>query len=110
KRTAIGEYPRFSKGWSPLKSSCGRKPFPADFDIRVPLTVNILVCIQYFAGCAWLQAWDWAISLVWCVAARSMPPPWMSNCSPRYLLLIAEHSICQPGKPTLHGDGQRMMC
>ena len=30
---------------------------------------------------------------------RSMPPVWMSKLAPRYLMLMAEHSICQPGRP-----------
>jgi hypothetical protein len=47
-----------------VNNSLGKKPFPAVLDIRAPFTVNILVCIQYFAGAVWLQAFDWAISLV----------------------------------------------
>nr|GFD51343.1 hypothetical protein [Tanacetum cinerariifolium] len=29
---------------------------------------------------------------------------------PKYLRLMAEHSRCQPGKPSPQGDGQRIMC
>src|ERR1700712_2946361 len=39
---------------------------------------------------------------------RSMPPPWISNCSPRFFHAIAEHSTCQPGRPAAlmpAGDG-----
>jgi cysteinyl-tRNA synthetase len=38
-----------------------------------------------------------AISLVWCTDTWSMPPQWMSNCSPRYFRDMALHSMCQPG-------------
>ena len=34
----------------------------------------------------------------------STPPVWMSKRSPRYLVAIAEHSMCQPGKPAPHGE------
>src|SRR4030066_46465 len=27
---------------------------------------------------------------------RSLPPPWISNVSPKYFWLSTEHSICQP--------------
>ena len=37
---------------------------------------------------------------------RSCPPPWISKVSPRYLRLIAEHSICQPGRPGPQGLSQ----
>src|SRR3972149_3765902 len=30
---------------------------------------------------------------------RSWPPPWMSSGWPRYLSDMAEHSMCQPGRP-----------
>lgn len=29
----------------------------------------------------------------------------MSMSDPKMLLAIAEHSMCQPGLPSLHGDG-----
>ena len=35
-----------------------------------------------------------------------MPPPWMSKCSPRISRAIAEHSMCQPGRPLPHGLSQ----
>ena len=28
-----------------------------------------------------------------------MPPPWMSKVSPRCFQAMAEHSMCQPGRP-----------
>ena len=41
----------------------------------------------------------WAISSSWCGKMRSTPPVWMSNDGPRWAMLIAEHSMCQPGRP-----------
>ena len=40
-----------------------------------------------------------ATSFSWCGKTRSMPPPWMSKTSPRCFQLMAEHSMCQPGRP-----------
>ena len=37
---------------------------------------------------------------------KSAPPPWMSKGSPRYLRLMAEHSMCQPGRPMPQGLSQ----
>ena len=45
-----------------------------------------------------------AISHSWCGNLLSGPPVWMSSVSPRYLRDIAEHSMCQPGKPSPHGE------
>ena len=39
-----------------------------------------------------------------------MPPPWMSKPLPEVAVDMAEHSMCQPGNPSLQGEGQRMMC
>src|SRR5215217_6552652 len=36
----------------------------------------------------------------------SVPPPWMSAPPGRCLLTIAEHSMCQPGRPGPHGLSQ----
>ncbi len=35
-----------------------------------------------------------------------MPPPWISKTGPRSFSAIAEHSMCQPGRPAPHGDAQ----
>ena len=45
-----------------------------------------------------------AASFSWCGNTRSMPPPWMSNSSPSSASAIAEHSMCQPGRPRPHGE------
>ena len=42
---------------------------------------------------------DCAISFSWCGNTRSRPPPWISKLGPRYFSAIAEHSMCQPGRP-----------
>ena len=47
-----------------------------------------------------------AISFSWCGKIRSRPPPWMSKVSPRCVSLIAEHSMCQPGRPRPQGLSQ----
>ncbi len=70
----------------------------------------MLLCTQQAAESRPRAAVAWAISHSWWGNMRSMPPPWMSNFSPRYLVLMAEHSMCQPGKPSLQGEGQCMMC
>uniref|UniRef100_A0A6B0UDD3 Putative secreted protein n=1 Tax=Ixodes ricinus TaxID=34613 RepID=A0A6B0UDD3_IXORI len=46
----------------------------------------------------------WASSFSWCGNARSLPPVWMSTESPSNSLAMAEHSMCQPGRPGPHGD------
>ena len=61
------------------------------------------LCIQYLAKVLPVAVSLWAISFSWCGKIRSMPPPWMSNVSPRYAMLMAEHSMCQPGRPLPHG-------
>src|ERR1039457_2230492 len=42
---------------------------------------------------------DCAISFSWWGKIRSTPPAWISSVSPRYLMAITEHSMCQPGRP-----------
>src|SRR5690348_16468148 len=82
---------------------------PSDFDILAPSTCRKPLCIQTLAMTgAWNAQRDCAISFSWCGNTRSMPPPWMSKVSPRCLQLIAEHSMCQPGRPAVampQGDG-----
>ena len=51
----------------------------------VPLTVSVIAVPL------------WAISLLWWIGMWSTPPAWMSIRSPRYFMLMAEHSMCQPG-------------
>src|SRR5690606_29019049 len=84
--------------------------FPRDFPIFWPLMVIMLLCIQYFAGSIWLLAFPWASSHSWWGKSRSIPPPWRSNCLPRYLELIAVHSTCQPGNPRPQGEFHFIKC
>ena len=46
-----------------------------------------------------VAASDCAISFSWCGKMLSTPPQWMSKLSPSSVMLIAEHSMCQPGWP-----------
>src|SRR5947208_1232953 len=65
-----------------------------------PSTCKKPLCIQKFAiTLEWNAQHDCAISFSWCGKTRSMPPPWISNVSPRCFHDIAEHSMCQPGRP-----------
>ena len=82
------------------------------------------MCIQIEAMRGALKAQqDWAISFSWCGKTRSMPPPWISKVffvgssqlspppkgSSSFAIDMAEHSICQPGRPLPAmpaGDGQ----
>ena len=43
------------------------------------------------------------ISFSWCGKIRSLPPPCRSNVAPRCAAVIAEHSMCQPGRPGPQG-------
>ena len=40
-----------------------------------------------------------AASFSWWGKTRSMPPPWISKPTPSSSSAIAEHSMCQPGRP-----------
>ncbi len=63
------------------------------------------LCIQYLTkGFLPVKLSDWAISFSWWGKTTSCPPPWMSICSPRYLIDMALHSMCQPGRPGPHGE------
>ncbi len=86
---------------------CTDLMFPSDFDIFSPLIVTIPTCIQIFANGFDVKDSDCAISFSWCGNIKSLPPPCMSKFSPRYLMLIAEHSMCQPGLPLPHGLSHR---
>ena len=76
---------------------------PRDFDIFSPCMVTIPTCIHMRANSPPVRDSDWAISFSWWGKIRSRPPPCMSSLSPRCLMLIAEHSMCQPGRPRPHG-------
>ena len=72
-----------------------------------PARINPL-CSQYFTiGLPWQQLLC-ASSFSWCGNIKSSPPPWMSKVSPRISWLIAEHSMCHPGRPLPHGLSQEI--
>ncbi len=78
---------------------------PSDLLIFSPDWVTQALCIQNDAN-GRPTARDWASSFSWCGKRRSSPPPWMSKDGPRYLPAIAEHSMCQPGRPGPQGEFQ----
>ena len=80
---------------------------PSDFDIFSPSTRSMPLCSQTFAmrGVPKAQRLC-ATSFSWCGKTRSWPPPWMSNTSPSACHDMAEHSMCQPGRPGPQGLSQ----
>ena len=79
---------------------------PSDLDIFSSAVRIIPLCIQIRASGTPRAASVWAISFSWCGKTRSEPPLWISKSSPSSFSAIAEHSMCQPGRPSPHGDGQ----
>ena len=94
---------------APHSSSTSRivSTLPSDFDIFSPVKRSIPLCIQMRAK-GWPAASDCARSFSWCGKTRSSPPPWIQNSGPSSFAAIAEHSMCQPGRPTPHGDSQEV--
>ena len=80
---------------------------PSDFDIFSPISCSIPLCIQSVANSSPAPR-DCAISFSWWGKMRSLPPPWISNTGPRWASAIAEHSMCQPGRPRPHGDSHHV--
>jgi hypothetical protein len=78
---------------------------PSDLLIFSPATPTRPLCIQDRANSS-PAARDWASSFSWWGNTRSSPPPWMSKTGPRYLVAMAEHSRCHPGRPGPHGVSQ----
>ena len=76
------------------------KTLPSDFDIFWFSTSRCSKCTQKRAN-GWPVAHSLcAISFSWCGKIRSMPPAWMSiGGPPSSRSAIAEHSMCQPGRP-----------
>ncbi|MNL44628.1 hypothetical protein D3C87_1672170 [compost metagenome] len=79
---------------------------PRDLDIFSPPTATKPLCSQKRAKVCSVRASDWATSFSWCGKSRSVPPVWMSMVSPRCLRTMAEHSMCQPGRPGPQGESQ----
>ena len=80
---------------------------PSDFDIFSPVSWSIPLCIHICANSLPAPR-DCAISFSWCGKIRSLPPPWISNTGPRCASAMAEHSMCQPGRPRPHGDSHQV--
>ncbi len=82
---------------------------PRDFDIfELSPTCTIPLCIQIFARGLPRAASVCAISFSWWGKTRSEPPPWIENSTPSSSSAIAEHSMCQPGRPSPHGLGHQV--
>ena len=79
---------------------------PSDLDIFSESTCTKPLCIQILARGLPSAASVWAISFSWWGKMRSSPPPWMSSGRGMYFSLMAEHSMCQPGRPLPHGLSQ----
>ena len=78
---------------------------PRLFDIFSPSASTMKPwCIQWLAK-RLPRATAWARSFSWCGKRRSWPPQWRSKPSPSRSRAITTHSLCQPGRPSPHGDG-----
>ena len=80
---------------------------PIDFDIFSPVSSSIPLCIQTRANSR-PAARDCANSFSLCGKTRSSPAMWISNGSPRNFSAIAEHSMCQPGRPRPQGESHHV--
>ena len=63
-------------------------------------------CIQRSTNFSPVAASLWAISFSWWGKMLSTAPVCTSKCGPKYFMLIAEHSMCQPGRPGPQGESQ----
>ena len=79
------------------------KKLPLLFDIFSPSTSRCRAWTQTFANSPTPDPTDCAISHSWCGKMLSSPPVWRSKVPPKYLWLIAEHSMCHPGNPLPQG-------
>ena len=66
------------------------------------------LCIQSRASGLPRAASVCAISFSWWGKIRSEPPPWISKSTPRIASAMAEHSMCQPGRPSPQGDSHQV--
>ena len=80
---------------------------PTDFDIFSLSSCSSPLCSQMRANSR-PAACDCARSFSWCGNTRSRPPRWMSKPGPRNFSAIAEHSMCQPGRPRPHGESHHV--
>ena len=88
-------------------ASCSGSMFPTDFDIFSPLSRSMPLCAHTCAN-GRPPASDCAISFSWCGKIRSRPPPCSANSRPSHRSAIAEHSMCQPGRPRPQGESHHV--
>ena len=95
-----------SRGRARSSASRSRSTLPTDFDIFSSPSRSIPLCSQRRAN-GWAPARLALRALVLVVRehAGRAPPPCTSKPSPRCSRAIAEHSMCQPGRPGPHGRG-----
>jgi hypothetical protein len=79
---------------------------PTDFAIFSSPNWSIPLCIHSRDSGLARAASVWAISFSWWGKIRSLPPPCTSKSTPRIPSAIAEHSMCQPGRPRPQGASQ----
>src|SRR5579863_633940 len=89
-----------------LSTSRRVKKLPRDFDIFSSFTRTNPLCIHTLTKGVPQAAQDCAISFSWCGNFKSSPPPCRSKYPPSKLVDMAEHSMCQPGRPSPHGEVQ----
>ena len=76
---------------------------PTLLAIFSPPSCSIPLCIQMCASSAPRADRVWAASFSWWGKVRSLPPPWTAKPTPSSSSAIAEHSMCQPGRPRPQG-------
>ena len=81
---------------------------PTDFAIFSSPICTMPLCIQVRLSGLPRAASVCAISFSWCGNTRSEPPPCTSNGTPSTSSAIAEHSMCQPGRPSPQGDSHQV--
>ena len=93
----------------PHRSSASesRSMLPSDFDIFSPASRSSPLCAQICAKGRPIEH-DCAISFSWWGKIRSRPPPCTANSRPSSFSAIAEHSMCQAGRPSPHGEGHHV--
>ena len=84
-------------------ASASEVMLPTLLAIFSPLICSIPLCIQIRDSSVPRALRVCAASFSWCGKVRSLPPLWISNPTPSTSSAIAEHSICQPGRPRPHG-------
>ena len=87
-------------------ASASEVMFPTLLAIFSPPIWSIPLCIQMRESSAPRALRVCAASFSWCGKVRSLPPVWISKPTPSTCSAIAEHSMCQPGRPRPQGASQ----